>query len=490
MDTNVLLVVLDSVRARNTSLHGYERETTPFLDGFASESTIYSQARSPGMTSLPSHTSIFTGHHVEEHGAYDSIKHKVKPRQTVWDDLRDEGYTTGVFSYNLNLIDETSSLQNSFDYYDRGDGLYPEAASPAQFKIDMGIDDLSASDFTKFPRWALSQDSPAKTALNGVADFIDKRTDISSMRLERALDQSGDRYISPFLDWIDSQSGPWGACLNLMDAHHPYYPRPEHDLWGGKDLQKQQAELDPHPWKVHGGHISWDEWCALEDLYDGTIRQTDAFVEQLINELRQRGAMEDTLVVITSDHGEGFGEESRVRPGVRTAGHVAGLHESLLHVPLVVSYPGQTEGKTIDELATLTQFPEVVTAARDESWEGDEFVPDGPVLASGSNIDNKLKNKDRAGKFVDDTGRFQGIVRAVFERDDDSILKHMTWGDDEATVRINSVRDAERVDLETFDSVAKVEEAFGPLEDAEILEQREDDVGEATKQRLADLGYV
>lgn len=169
-----------------------------------------------------------------------------------------------------------------------------------------------------------------------------------------------------------------------MDAHHSYYPQPEHDLWGGDDLQKRQAKLDPHPWKVHGGHISWDDWCTFEDLYDGVIRQADAFLEHLVEQLRQRGAMEDTLLVITANHGEGFGEESHVRPGVRTAGHVAGLHEGLLHVPLLVSSPGQDTGKTIDELVTLTQFP--LLSAPHETGRG---------MATSSSRTNRCWHQDR-----------------------------------------------------------------------------------------------
>lgn len=152
MNTNTLLVVSDNVRARNTSLHEYGRETTPFLDEFSQLSTTYRQARLPRMTSLPSHTSIFTGTHVEEHGAYDSIRHQVKRGVTVWDDLRDEGYTTGVFSYNLNLIDESSSLQRAFDYANQGTRLFPSAVTPDKF--DRGFDNPTASDFLQFPRYS------------------------------------------------------------------------------------------------------------------------------------------------------------------------------------------------------------------------------------------------------------------------------------------------------------------------------------------------
>ncbi len=68
MDPNILLIVLDSARARNMSLYGYERETTPNLNQLEETATVYDQARAPARWSLPSHVSMFTGHHVTQHG--------------------------------------------------------------------------------------------------------------------------------------------------------------------------------------------------------------------------------------------------------------------------------------------------------------------------------------------------------------------------------------------------------------------------------------
>ncbi len=99
MRPNVLLIVLDSVRAANTSLHGYHRETTPFLSEFSKEATVYREARTNGRWSVPAHASLFTGYAASEHGLY-SPTSKLKPEQTIFHELGEAGYRTGLFSSN------------------------------------------------------------------------------------------------------------------------------------------------------------------------------------------------------------------------------------------------------------------------------------------------------------------------------------------------------------------------------------------------------
>lgn len=85
---NILLVIADSVRAQNVSLYGHLNRTTPFLDSFASEATVYTEPVSPGTWSLPSHASIFTGYHVWEH-RLTSFNDSLRPGHTIWEGVYD-----------------------------------------------------------------------------------------------------------------------------------------------------------------------------------------------------------------------------------------------------------------------------------------------------------------------------------------------------------------------------------------------------------------
>jgi arylsulfatase A-like enzyme len=91
-DTNVLFVVADSLRAANTSLLGYRRETTPFLSEFAAESTVYTQARAPSNWTVPSHVSMFTGTDAAAHGF--EITERLTEGHTIWEELAAAGYGT------------------------------------------------------------------------------------------------------------------------------------------------------------------------------------------------------------------------------------------------------------------------------------------------------------------------------------------------------------------------------------------------------------
>lgn len=485
---NILLVVLDSTRAKNTGLHNHNRNTTPFLSGFVENSTLYTQARAPGMTSLPSHASIFTGLEVEEHGVHDLLTQKLDPKSTIWHTLSSEyEYATGVFSDNVNLTGN-ESLESAFDHVvGRRGRLFPEADDPDIFfnSPEYLKQDNNRSKHIDYLLHCLRSDHSIKGLANGTAKQLSRT--FSSARLEQRLDHSANRFLNPFYSWIDSVNGPWAACINLMDTHLPFYPAKEYDHWGGKSLKQEQATLNPTSWKVYGEQISLEEWAALEDLYDGTIRQADYYLESLVRKLKERDEFDNTLLVITSDHGEGFGEYSRTRPNFPIIGHIVGLHESILHVPLIVSYPEQSNGHKVSDVASLRCFPNAVEAAIAHEWQGDEFVPDGPVIASASTIDRKMKNSQRAGKYCDNLDPYRGPIRAVYRTRDGIVRKYLTWGDDSTTIEIEDAQAATIVDY--GDPHSEVDDVFKNLSDAGVASEQ-NKVGEETLAHLESLGYV
>ena len=361
---NVLLVVLDSVRAANTSLHGHEHETTPFLEELAEEATVYEQARSPGTWSLPSHTSIFTGYHVVEHGVT-RARHELEPGHTIFEELaEDHDYATGVFSENTWITDMPVGLKDAFDTIEGARNLpFPDAVDPSNFVLSEG-----QGHYVEYLKHCLSREDTLKSLANGV--FTKLAWDYPQLLPDRFQSSTPARvYGDLFLDWEAEQSGPWAACVNFMDGHLPYLPDEEYDEWGGTKLRKLQDEMDDQVWEFNGGQRAWWQRKALEGLYDGTIRQMDAQLRRIVETLDDRGELENTLLVVTADHGEGFGEPSRIRPDARVAAHGAGIHEALQHVPLVVKRPGQSEGAVVEEPASLTEFPRVVRAAREGgSW--------------------------------------------------------------------------------------------------------------------------
>jgi arylsulfatase len=248
--------------------------------------------------------------------------------------------------------------------------------------------------------------------------------------------------------------------------------------------------MDDQVWEFNGGQRPWWQRKALEGLYDGTIRQMDTQIKRVIETLRDRGVLDDTLVIVTSDHGEGFGEPSRIRgdrdsprPNARVAAHGAGIHEVLCHVPLVVRPPGGGEGERVDEPASLTQFPTVV----EETLAGEEasFVPDEPVVVSSHGLEEPME--ERASRYAGDLYRFNGDCRAVYEADGETVRKYLSWREKRGRVDLVGVS-ASWLASETDDGV--VDERFGSITDRGVQTDSDTEVDEATQRRLKDLGYM
>ena len=479
---NVLLIVMDSVRARNTSLHGYERETTPELERFAERSTVYTQARAPSNKSIPSHASIFTGLNAVEHQLFDSTR-RLRAGNTVWEELSDQyGYQTCVISGNEFLIEVPIGLNTAFQStrMERDVRLpFPEALDPLEF-FATG----SESRYGGFLASAVETGRPIRSLWNGLiltCDFID--VPLPKRLKPSEVDCRG--YTRLCLDWISSRDAPWAACINYMDAHLPYLPIEGHNAWGGDRVVDLMNEIDSF-WEFHSGDRPIDELEALEDLYDGCIHQVDSSVGHLLARLESMGELEDTLVVITSDHGEGFGERDPVR-GTRAVGHgvSGGLHEMLFHVPLLVKYPGQDAERTTDRVVSLTHFPSVVDAVLDGNWDYEAFVTDGPVLASMGPL--APREEDTVRGLIDDVTPFEYGGRVVYEDSGRGVVKHVRWNSKETKILCRSAREREPL---PDDDAERVDAVFEDYSDRDVLADEGVEISDSTRQQLEKLGYV
>lgn len=478
---NILLIVLDAVRAKNCSLYGHVNRTTPFLETFAETATTYQQARSPGTNSITSHTSIFTGYSVAEHEVTEH-EARIDPRATIWEELRAEhDYATGLFTPNL-IVAEASNLSEPFDTVVAPDGramelrrrkLFPDAFGPTDIKSSEGI----SQNFTR----ALSDDSPIQSLANCGWRFIVDVEQSYRPNSEHKV-QAAHKYADEFLDWQSDQDGPWAACLNFMDAHRPYKPQAEFDEWGGNELHRIHDDmtsyhdvLDNQPW--------W-KLKALEALYDGGIRQADDAIERIISELKVRDAFDDSLIVVTSDHGQGFGERSHTVPKARMVKHSWGVHEVLTHVPLVVKYPQQTQGRQIPRLAALQYFPNAVRSALEADVSDDSFVADEPVLVSTANLEREdadlLPDSEMIPSLI-------GPWKVVYQNEENNIVKYVERGNDTATIQVIDAHTAYRT---STDDGGVVSEAYDSVTPANIKSTQTNTVSDQVNDRLRELGYL
>ena len=451
MEPNVLCLVLDSARMQNMSLYGYERKTTPYLERLADVATVYNQARAPARWSLPSHVSLFTGSHVAQHGVHDE-QYRFDGT-TVWDTLSDAGYETGLFSYNVFLVDETFGLQESFDH----------VVGQLDVPYEEGIDPKDADGYLDFLSEALRSNHAPRSIANGLATKF-RWLNGSTGR------NHGGVYVDAFLDWIGSHDEPWAACINFMDTHFPYVPSSEHDQWGTPEGERIRDKTD-----TMSADLQTESSTAVNELiglYDGSIRQADALIERLLTAID----LNSTLVVVTADHGEGFGEPSRIREDTRIFGHAYGLQESQLHVPLVVKAPGQTSGETVEELASLTEFPAVVKSHLTDSDAPTDFSVECAYAST-----HKVHHADKLPEDV--SGQFEGESYALYNGDGKEVWKHLWWNDTEVAIHFDD--DSTSVKAADY----RVRDAFDAIDEAPDR-ARTDSVSESTAETLEELGYL
>jgi len=500
-EVNILLVVLDSVRARNCSLYGHDNETTPRLSELAGRDrvTVFDQARAPSIHSVASHASIFSGYHVPEHGVTEH-ESSLDPAANVFSELAtDYGFDTGLFSPNL-IVTGSSNLGEGFGTVvgpkrDTDQRLFANALTPADVPGDTSP--------VEYLRAAVLDDRPVRSVLNGFHDQLSSGTGLSQDP-ER---ESASRYIDELVEWIDDVDGSWAACLNLMDAHYPFVPQAEYDRWAGDGIAAIHDELvgEPLARSFLGGR-PWGQLRAIESLYDGCIRQTDAAVSRLVTELGDRGELDETLVVVTSDHGEGFGERSHVTPEVRLVGHSWGIHEALTHVPLVVFEPTSTEDPASDTdrmnaAATLTRFPDAVRNVVEGDPATEAFVsPEGPVLSSTYRV---RPPGEELPLEPGERDPFFGPWQAVYRQGTDGLTKLVSHRGDGARIHVRDAQVSYRIDSERDGSEsaqaapdgaasAEVEERYADLDDAGVAvgDASERTVDDETEDRLEELGYL
>ncbi len=327
---NVLLLILDTVRAVNLSLYGYPRQTTAELESFAARATVFDLAFATGSWTTLSHASMFTGRWPTELDVH--VRHKLGARwPTLAERLRDQGYATAGFVSNQIYAGWESGLARGFEHFED----YPISGWTAFRSTSFG-DVLYPKIRWIFPR-----------TLYRIPVLWRLQPPVAHPN------PPGGDIVRHFLSWLDHRRPePFFAFLNFMDAHLPY-TSPDSCL-----NRFRSATLRP---------ISSDAWQETPEerltpadvrpkqaRYDGSIACLDAEIGRLFRELQRRGVLDHTLVIIAGDHGDEFAEHGMVDHGVS-------LYRFSLHVPLIISLPGRVpEGRRVTAPVSLRNLAATV----------------------------------------------------------------------------------------------------------------------------------
>jgi arylsulfatase A-like enzyme len=387
---NVLVLLWDTVRAASLDLYGYARPTAPNLTEFARSGVTFDRALAPSSYTLPTHASLFTGRWAHELSATWRVPLD-GAAPTIGERLGAAGYRTGAFSANRVFVTREWGLGRGFSHFE---------------EHRLGWQQLLRST-------ALLRRLATSAPVRQLFGFYDQLARVDAEDNNRSL-----------VRWLErDRQRPYFAFVNYFDAHAPFMPADSlATRFGWYDVnatpqERREAralgQLEPEDLGPIAG-------SSMERAYEGAVAGLDGAVGMLMRELRARGLLTNTIVVIMSDHGEEFGEHGLYN-------HGNSLYFQSLRVPLVISYPGQipagvrvTSTVSIrDVAATIADLAGVPAALPGESlrarWDFSIAAISGPSF-SEIRHDPRLPTWARAA-----TGDMMGVV--------DSTLQVIRYGD-------------------------------------------------------------
>jgi len=295
---NIILLVIDTLRSDRLSCYGYEKSTTPNIDAFAKESVLFENAIASSCWTLPSQASMFTGLFPSEHGAADGNLYLDEKIPTLTELLKKYGYSNYAYSVSNGWLTGATNFTRGFDYIE-------------QFR---------------------KQGPKPKSILKRIFREIDRRLKAKDAAYSARVSREAKEVIKKNV----SQNKPFFMYIDLMDTHMPYKPAKKFmkKFRLNKANSSEVAFLQDKFKEYRAKPESLDEnqLDLLNKLYDASVATVDKRLRGLLKFVSSKKLRDNTIVIITSDHGECLGEHGLL-------GHWFSLHDTLLKVPLILKYP-------------------------------------------------------------------------------------------------------------------------------------------------------
>lgn len=431
---NVIIITLDTLRADHLSCYGYPRPTTPTLDRMAAQGVRFARAYAHCERTNPSHVSILSSLHPQTHG---------------------------VLHCRMSLSPEVETLQKML----RVHGYATMAA--------VSVKHLG-------PEWGLAE---------GFGTFY-------PCPCEKAR-RPGEETVDLALNWISTRRDqPFFAWIHLFDPHWVYEPPSPYDglYYDGDPYRPDNHSMDDARASFGGTIIPMANVTDLAypvALYDGAITYCDTQIARILDALRRTGQEDDTLIVITSDHGEGFGEH-------RIFFNHFGLHEEQTRVPLILYYPRyQWKGKVVDGLVGHVDIvPTILDSIGlpiPNELEGYSLVPTirGEPVSRPQMIYSQMFELFAAGLVTPEWKYIHYLKKSptppflVDFEEDDLELYDLTA---DPTERVNL---AQQTDARTTQLIREFQDVLTVWQEPGTMayQQEQLELDDATEQMLRDLGY-
>jgi arylsulfatase A-like enzyme len=349
---NVFCVVFDTARADTLEPYGAPQGSTPAVAQLARRGLAHPDVYATACWTLPSHGSMFTGLLPRAAGLGGTTASREETAEVLHSQsdrvlpevLRRSGYATGAVSTNV-WVSKWTGFDAGFERFELVD-------SGRQGRIH-GQDVRSRVHWTREAMRARSDDGAA----------------------------AAEAVLGHWIDELDAKA-PFFWFVNLVECHSPYLPPRPYNRLGPLDRLRAGIEARRHLnleaiWRASVGEFDVPDEALdrMRTLYRGAVRYMDAWLARMLERLDARGVLDETLVVVTSDHGENFGEDGLLA-------HCFSLDERLIHVPLVAAGPGVE--RFPERLLSLAELPRLtgdIAGIDRHPWHESDLPPAGVAVA-------------------------------------------------------------------------------------------------------------
>ncbi len=295
---NIILIVVDCLRPDHLGCYGYKRDTSPAIDELAKNGIIFTNAYSNAPWTKPSVASMFTSVYPNEHGAKTMNDILPDALLTIAEFLKNSGYYTCYFNGGNYCIGKHFNFDQGFDYY---------TLKPSKLNKSTGLTDSFMAHV----------DSISPKKFFAYIHYMDTHVPYNVNRFNNLFVRKIDTYFEPGVDYISN----WH--IRIMTSHD---------------------------------RMSEEERSYLISLYDGQIRFVDESIKKMVAFLKDRKILDDTLIILTADHGEEFWEHNNYEHG-----HT--LYNELLHVPLIIYGNRLKPAKVTERVRLIDLFPSIMQMA-------------------------------------------------------------------------------------------------------------------------------
>ncbi len=327
---NLLLILVDTLRADHLGVYGYDRPTSPRMDGLALQGIRFDRVVAQASWTKPSVASLFTGRYVHDHGVIRSLDALGDDLPTLAQLLDEAGYRTAAFSANPWITPEFH-FDRGFDEFESGRAMGPQLTNLYR-TVRRGESLLNRAGL-RMPisgwvfRWAGRGNSGNAERDEGQAASV--------------------------VEWLQNvdRTKPFFLYVHMIGPHDPYDPPEEFSKAFARSSMKAPRLPPPRVQTTfdRAAELAPSKLERLIDQYDGAIAHVDSLIGRMVEQLSDSGLADDTIVILTADHGEEFYEHGNWRHGNQ-------VYDEVVRVPLVIRVPGGEGGEVRHDPAMLVDI--------------------------------------------------------------------------------------------------------------------------------------